>query len=142
MDPKFCPECGNPLKSEDMKFCPKCKILIESAESHQPKTNIKAKRRLWINSSWILLLIGSIIGIFTIFIPTGRVHIDNLLSWDMWMFGYNKFFESGVGTDTFWTENPELFAFSILTTIFVAQLCIHSKRTVKILWFSTLLLKS
>ncbi|MBY9018325.1 MAG: zinc ribbon domain-containing protein [Candidatus Lokiarchaeota archaeon] len=119
MDLKYCPECGNPLKPEDMKFCPNCKTLIETEPRYQPKTNIKAKKRVWRNSSWILLLIGSVIGIMSIFIPAGSFHLANLLSWDMWMFGYNIFFESGVGTDIFWTGNSDFFAFSIGSTVFV-----------------------
>lgn len=119
MNLKFCPECGNPLKPEDMKFCPKCKTLIETEPKYQPKTNIKAKKRLWQNSSWILLLVGSIIGMLTFFTPTGSVHIANLFSWDMWMFGYNIVFESGVGTDIFWIGNSELFACSMTASIFI-----------------------
>ncbi|MHA1320400.1 MAG: zinc ribbon domain-containing protein [Promethearchaeota archaeon] len=119
MNLKYCPECGNPLKPEDMKFCPNCKTLIETESKFQPKRNIKARKRIWQNSSWILLLIGSVIGIISIFIPAGSFHFANLLSWDMWMFGYNIFFESGVGTDIFWVGNSDLFAFSIGSTIFV-----------------------
>lgn len=119
MDLKFCPECGNPLKPEDMNFCPNCKTLIETEPKYQPKTNIKTKKRIWGNSSWILLLFGSIIGTLTFFTPTGSVHIANLFSWDMWMYGYNIVFESGVGTDIFWIGNSDLFAFSIIASIFV-----------------------
>jgi len=119
MDPKFCPECGKPLKSEDMKFCPNCRTLIETEPRHQTKTNIKAKKRIWENSSGIMLLIGSIIGILTFFTPSGSFHYADLYSWDMWMFGYNIIFEMGVGTDIFWTGNSYLLAFSIVTTIFV-----------------------
>lgn len=119
MDLKFCPECGNPLKPEDMKFCPNCRTLIETEPKYRSKTNIKAKKRAWQNSSWILLLVGSIIGILTFFTPTGSFHFADLLSWDMWMFGYNIFFESGVGTDIFWIGNRYLLTFSIMTTIFV-----------------------
>lgn len=119
MDHKFCPECGTPLKLEDMKFCPNCRTLIETKPKYQSKTNIKAKKRLWQNSSWILLLMGSVIGILTLFTPTGSFNFAGLLSWDMWMFGYNIFFEAGVGTDVFWTGNAYLLGFSIVTTIFV-----------------------
>ena len=119
MDLKFCPECGNPLKPEDMKFCPNCRTLIETEPKYRSKTNIKAKKRVWQNSSCILLLMGSVIGILTFFTPTGSFHFADLLSWDMWMFGYNIFFEAGVGTDIFWTGNSYLLAFSIMATIFV-----------------------
>ena len=119
MDLKFCPECGTPLKSEDMKFCPNCRTLIETEPKNQSNTNIKAKKRVWQTSSSILLLMGSVIGILTFFTPTGSFHFAGLLSWDMWMFGFNIFFEAGVGTDIFWIGNRYLLTFSIMTTIFV-----------------------
>ena len=119
MDLKYCPECGNPLKPEDMKFCPNCKTLIEKEPIYQPTKNLKVKKRVWRNSSSLLLLMGSIIGILCIFTPAGSVHIPGLLSWDMWMIGYNVVFESGVGTDIFWPGNSELFAFSVTSSIFV-----------------------
>lgn len=119
MDLKYCPECGNPLKPEDMKFCPNCKTLIETEPKYEPKTNIKAKKKVWRNSSSLLLLMGSIIGILCIFTPAGGVHIPGLFSWDMWMIGYNIVLESGVGTDIFWPGSSELFAFSITSSIFV-----------------------
>ncbi|MHA1985290.1 MAG: zinc ribbon domain-containing protein [Promethearchaeota archaeon] len=119
MDLKYCPECGNPLKPEDMKFCPNCKTLIETEPIYQPTKNLKVKKKVWRNSSSLLLLMGSIIGILCIFTPAASVHIPGLLSWDMWMIGYNVYFESGVGTDIFWPGNSELFAFSVTSSIFV-----------------------
>jgi hypothetical protein len=119
MNPKFCPECGNPLKLEDMKFCPNCRTPIVTEPSPQTKINIKAKKRLWQNFSWILLLSGSIIGLIALFTPTGSFHYGDLYSWDMWMFGYNIYYDWEVGIDIFWTVNPYLLAFSIVTTIFV-----------------------
>jgi len=117
--PKFCPECGNPLKLEGLKFCPNCITPIVTERSPQTKKNIKAKKREWENLSWILLLIGSIIGLFALFNPTGSFHYGGLYSWDMWMFGYNIVYDWEVGMDIFWTLNRYLLTFSIVTTIFV-----------------------
>ena len=119
MDLKYCPECGNPLKPADMKFCPNCKTLIETEPIYRPNTDIKAKKKVWRNSSSLLLLMGSIIGIISFLTPAGSVHFPGLFSWDMWIIGYNVVFESGVGTDIFWPGNSELFAFSIVSSIFV-----------------------
>ena len=63
MDLKYCPKCGNPLKPVDMKFCPNCKTLIETEPIYRSNTGIKAKKKVWRNSSSLLLLLGSIIGI-------------------------------------------------------------------------------
>jgi len=116
---KFCPECGNPLKLEDRKFCPNCRTPIVTELSSQTEKDIKTKKRKWENFSWILLLIGSAIGIFALFTPTGSFHYGGLYSWDMWMVGYNEAYDWETGWDIFWTMNEDLFVISVGSTIFV-----------------------
>lgn len=115
----YCSECGNPLTQEDQISCPKCGKLIESKPFSQPMKKLKKKRRLWGNFSWILLLLGSAIGLYALSTPAGSVRIGNILSWDMWMYGYNVYYDMEVGKDIFWTANPDLFAISMGSTIFV-----------------------
>ena len=119
MNPKFCPKCGIPLKFEDMKFCLNCGAQIGIEPNPQVNRNIKTKKKKWVNLSWVLLLIGSLIGILALFTPTGSFNYEGLLSWDMWMFGYNITYDYEVGTDIFWTMNRYLLTFSIVTTIFI-----------------------
>jgi hypothetical protein len=53
------------------------------------------------------------------FSPSASFHLLDLFSWDMWLFGYNVLFESGVGTEIFWIGNQYLLSFSVTTTVFV-----------------------
>lgn len=120
----YCGECGNPLTQDDQISCPKCGALIESKPisrpiGDQPMKKLKIKRRGWENFSWILLLLGSIIGLYGLTTPAGSFRIGDLYSWDMWMFGYNIMYDWEFGTDIFWTANPELMAISIVSTLFV-----------------------
>lgn len=119
MNPKICPNCGIPLKFKDMKFCPNCRAPIGIELNPQVNRNIKTKKKVWVNLSWVLLLIGSLIGILAIFTPTGSFNYGGLLSWDMWIFGYNITYDWEVGTEIFWTMNQYLGGFSIVTTVFV-----------------------
>ncbi|MHA2473753.1 MAG: zinc ribbon domain-containing protein, partial [Promethearchaeota archaeon] len=116
----YCGECGNPLSPDDKSSCPKCGELIESAPV-LPTLNrkVKIKRRSWGNLSWILLLLGSALGLFGLTTPAASFNLDGLYSWDMWMFGYNVMFDWEVGTDIFWTRNLELLGISVGATIFV-----------------------
>lgn len=119
MNPKFCPKCGIPLKFDDMKFCPNCREPIGIKPTPQVYRNVKTKNKKWVNLSWVLLLIGSLIGILALFTPTGSFNFEGLLSWDMWIFGYNISYDWEVGTEIFWTMNQYLLGFSIVTTVFV-----------------------
>lgn len=117
---KFCPNCGFPLKINDEKYCHNCgkpldfiKPNLKTIKKREPKT------RKWAKFSWILLSIGSLIGLLSLIAPAGSFHYENLLSWDMWMFGYNIMYDWEVGTDIFWTVNPILMGFSLITFIFV-----------------------
>jgi len=87
-------------------------VLVESS-------TIQTKKRFWQRSSLILLIISSVIGVLAFISPTGSIHLGNLYSWDMWIFGYNVVFESGVGTESFWIGNPDLLSFSVGSAIFV-----------------------
>ncbi|MFX1568012.1 MAG: hypothetical protein ACFFCV_06565 [Promethearchaeota archaeon] len=131
---KFCPECGQ-LINEGETNCPKCGELVvynpqKYPEFQTPHRNIekdcfpqiskipkplKAKLSFF---SWIFLFIGSSIGLFALFTPAGTVKVADIFSWDMWMFGYNRVFESGVGLDVFWTGSEDLFFISLASTIF------------------------
>jgi len=82
------------------------------------KTSEPKKSKL-ANYSWILLSIGSIIGLISLIAPAGSFHYENLLSWDMWMFGYNISYDWSVGTEIFWTSNPILLTFSLVTFVSV-----------------------
>lgn len=120
----YCGECGNPLTQDDQISCPKCGTMIESKTTSrpmagQPMKKLKTKRRGWANFSWILLLLGSIIGLYGLTTPAGSFRIGDLYSWDMWMYGYNIIYDWEVGTDIFWTANPEIMAISRMSTIFV-----------------------
>lgn len=131
----FCPECGKSLEN-DSNICPNCgfKIISELKEHAStineqirrepvliPKITQKAKplkKRMGF-LSWILLIIGAIIGLYALFTPAGTIKVGDIFSWDMWMFGYNRVYDWEVGLDTFWTLNEDLLGVSIVSTIFV-----------------------
>ncbi|MFX1554886.1 MAG: hypothetical protein ACFFBV_13230 [Promethearchaeota archaeon] len=127
----FCPECGTPL-NKDITNCPNCGIPVVSKPIYHlralndqksiekvkiPKVSKTIKPLGFF--SWILLLIGGIVGLFALSTPAGSIKIADIYSWDMWMFGYNRVFESGVGLDVFWTSNVDLLVVSIVSTVFV-----------------------
>lgn len=131
----FCPECGK-LLNTDLTNCPNCgkPISYEQIDHSRPLINqkdveneripqVSKRKKPMIKKlgffSWILLLLGSTIGFYALSTPAGSVRIGDIFSWDMWMFGYNRVFESGVGVDVFWTLNEDLFAVSLVSTIFV-----------------------
>ena len=87
-------------------------VLAESS-------TIQTKKRFWQRSSLILLVISSVMGVLAFISPTGSIHLGNLYSWDLWIFGYNSVFESGVGTESFWIGNTDLLGFSVVSTVFV-----------------------
>ena len=87
-------------------------VLVESS-------TIQTKKRFWQRSSLILLIISCIIGLLALFSPTGSFHLADLYSWDLWIFGYNIVFESGVGTESFWIGNTDLLGFAVVSTVFV-----------------------
>jgi len=131
----FCPECGKPLNDE-LENCTSCGTQIPNepldhlnAQSTQQTTKkdltprirkkpkpLKKKLGFF---SWILLLIGSGVGLYALTTPAGSVKILDLYSWDMWMYGYNVVFESGVGLEVFWVKNEEILFVSLASTIFV-----------------------
>lgn len=133
----FCPECGKEI-NRDAINCPNCgePIIYERFDDSRsfniqkdiekliPPRIAKSKgkkplvKRLGF-LSWILLLTGGIIGLFALSTPAGSIKITNIFSWDMWMFGLNIQFESGVGTEVFWTLNENLVFVSIFSTVFV-----------------------
>ncbi|MFW9969974.1 MAG: zinc ribbon domain-containing protein, partial [Candidatus Odinarchaeota archaeon] len=115
---KYCPKCGTLIDFKNANYCPQCKTSLYSPTITTIK-NIKKRKRGWENYSKILSLIGSIIGLFSIFAPTGSIHLGGLYSWDMWIYGYNVTYDWEEGTEIFWTLNPELLAFSITSTIFI-----------------------
>jgi hypothetical protein len=73
--------------------------------------------------SWILSLIAGIIGILALFTPASYAVITiygiNVLSWHMWIFGFNYYNDIVEGTDLFWTGDHNLLFFQILITIIV-----------------------
>jgi len=132
---KFCAECGKPL-NKDLTLCPNCGMPVvydtvdhsrslsveKSIEKEIIPHSTKRKKPLIKKLgffSWILLFIGSAIGLYALFTPAGSVKIADIYSWDIWMFGYNIVFESGVGFDVFWTLNENLLTVSLMSTIFV-----------------------
>ncbi|MFX1463905.1 MAG: zinc-ribbon domain-containing protein, partial [Promethearchaeota archaeon] len=96
----FCPECGKSLEN-DSNICPNCgfKIISELKEHAStineqirrepvliPKITQKAKplkKRMGF-LSWILLIIGAIIGLYALFTPAGTIKVGDIFSWDMW----------------------------------------------------------
>ncbi|MFX1470754.1 MAG: zinc-ribbon domain-containing protein, partial [Promethearchaeota archaeon] len=97
---KFCPECGKPLEN-DSNICSNCgfKIIFETREHSGsineqrieetdsiPRITKKAKpfkKRMGF-LSWILLIIGAIIGLYALFTPAGTIKVGDIFSWDMW----------------------------------------------------------
>lgn len=131
----FCHECGKPLNS-DLINCPNCgtPVIYKPINHSRSLSEQKGIEKDTIPQvtkitkplikklgffSWILLLLGSAIGLYALSTPAGSVKIADIYSWDMWMFGYNRVFESGVGVDVFWTMNENLLFVSIASTIFV-----------------------
>lgn len=131
----YCPECGKPFNS-DLKNCPNCgKPVVYEPMDHSKSTSdqkvakkdsapqFTKKSKPLIKKlgffSWILLLIGSVIGLYALSTPAGSVKIADIYSWDMWMFGYNRVFDSEAGLEVFWTRNEDFFVVSIMSTTFV-----------------------
>lgn len=130
----FCPECGKPL-NKDLIKCPNCgtPVVYEPLDHSRPLSDQKGIEKDTIPQvtkktkplikklgfvSWILLLIGSGIGLYALSTPAGSVKIADIYSWDMWMFGYNRVVDLGV-LDVFWIVNEDLLAVSLVSTIFV-----------------------
>ncbi|MFW9823195.1 MAG: zinc-ribbon domain-containing protein, partial [Candidatus Thorarchaeota archaeon] len=131
----YCPECGTSLSKEE-KACPKCGARVDNQYANQilspskkaipdryPPLEYSRKRRStvkkWGHLGWVFLLIGGGIGLYALFTPAGSINLNGLLSWDMWMFGYNKTYDWETGWDNFWTLNNELLGISVGSTIFV-----------------------
>lgn len=131
----FCTECGSSLPEETI-MCPKCGALVDKRpveevtttskntfpdrySTPQPTRKKKSIVKKWGHLSWVFLLIGAAIGIYALFTPAGSINLEGLISWDMWMFGYNKIYDWETGWDIFWIGNEDLFAISLGSTIFV-----------------------
>lgn len=132
---RFCPACGKPL-NKGLTHCPNCgePIIYESMDHSRgitspkgtiiPRTTQTAEKTKPFKYklgffSWILLLLGGVIGLYALFTPTGSIHLGDLYSWDMWMFGYNRIYDWEVGLDVFWTMNVDLLAISLFSTLVV-----------------------
>jgi hypothetical protein len=131
----YCTECGKPINNI-LNKCPYCGADVDidtiakdrslegqkSIETgiipHTGKRKTPTIKKFGF-FSWILLLIGSTIGLYCLSTPAGSIRIGDTYSWDMWMFGYNIIFESGVGYDIFWTVNQDLLTVSLTSTTFV-----------------------
>ena len=70
-------------------------------------------------SSWILLLLGSAVGLYALTTPVGSVKILDIYSWDLWMYVFNVVFDSEVGLDVFWVMNEDILFVSVISTLFV-----------------------
>ncbi|MHA1885908.1 MAG: hypothetical protein ACW96S_12695 [Promethearchaeota archaeon] len=131
----FCPECGEKLDQEH-KNCPNCgeSVVYDPVGPSKPinkderitpsliPQSVERKKPMIKKLgffSWILLLIGSAVGFYALTTPAGSTRVGDLFSWDMWMIGYNRVFESGVGLDVFWVQNESYLFVCVLSTVLV-----------------------
>jgi len=133
----FCVECGESVQ-QDWNACPNCgtALLKEIGVSYTPATvqypsqkieptpivrKAKSSVQKIAEKSWRISLIGGVISLLALLTPAASSGSYGMgfITWNMWLFGFNTFYEYGYGTTNFWTDMPIPFSLSLIITFLI-----------------------